>query len=156
MPTPTGTISMSDVNVELGRSSTTTISLNETVVRTLAGVASGTISMNDLRGKSSGPPSGTFSPDGGTTVGTAVYLSSDVSFEEAEIIITCTENATWNYTKTGSGGTEFVSVANGAVSSSIIFRLDTTSGIVTRTWNVTGVSGSNTRYWTVFLRTEYV
>ena len=153
MPTPTGTISMSDVNVELGRSSTTTISLNETVVRTLAGVASGTISMNDLRGKSSG---GTFSPDGGTTVGTAVYLSSDVAFEEAEIVISCNQNATWNYTKTGSGGTEFVSVANGAVSSSIIFRLDTTSGIVTRQWSVTGVAGSTTRYWTVNLRTEYV
>jgi hypothetical protein len=52
MPTPTGTIGLADVNVELGRSSTTTISLNETAVRTLAGIASGTISMNDLRGKS--------------------------------------------------------------------------------------------------------
>lgn len=52
MTTPTGTISLNDVNIELGRSGTTNISLNETAVRTLAGVASGTISMNDLRGKS--------------------------------------------------------------------------------------------------------
>jgi len=52
MPTPTGTISMANVNVELGLSSTTTISLNQTNVRALAGIASGTISMNDLRGKS--------------------------------------------------------------------------------------------------------
>ena len=51
MTTPTGTISMANVNVELGRSSTASINLNETDVRTLAGVASGTISMNDLRGK---------------------------------------------------------------------------------------------------------
>ena len=43
---------MSQVNTELGRSSTATISLNETAVRTLAGVASGTISMDNLRGKS--------------------------------------------------------------------------------------------------------
>jgi hypothetical protein len=49
---PTGTISMSQVNTELGRSSTATISLNESAVRTLAGVASGAISMNNLRGKS--------------------------------------------------------------------------------------------------------
>lgn len=55
MTTPTGTISLSDVNVELGRSSTANISMNESAVRTLAGVGgSGTaISMNDLRGKSS-------------------------------------------------------------------------------------------------------
>ncbi len=54
MTTPTGTISMSDVNVELGLSSTATISLNDTNVRLLAGVPSGTISMNDLRGKTIG------------------------------------------------------------------------------------------------------
>jgi hypothetical protein len=54
MTTPTGTISLSDVNVELGRSSTASINMNESAVRTLAGVGgSGTIiSMNDLRGKS--------------------------------------------------------------------------------------------------------
>lgn len=54
MTTPTGTISLNDVNVELGLSGTTTISMNQANVRTLAGVGgSGTIiSMNDLRGKS--------------------------------------------------------------------------------------------------------
>lgn len=52
MTLPTGTISMSQVNTELGRSATATISLGESAVRTLAGVASGAISMNDLRGKS--------------------------------------------------------------------------------------------------------
>lgn len=46
---------MSQVNTELGRSATATISLNESVVRTLAGVASGSISMSHLRGKSAAP-----------------------------------------------------------------------------------------------------
>jgi len=46
-----GSISLNDVNVELTLSGTTTISLNQTNVRSLAGVPSGTISMQDLRGK---------------------------------------------------------------------------------------------------------
>jgi len=53
MTLPTGTISMSQVNVELGLSATTTISLNQSNVRALAGVPSGTISMSNLQGKSS-------------------------------------------------------------------------------------------------------
>jgi len=55
MPTPTGTISLNDVNIELGRSSGANINMNDSAVRTLAGVGgSGTIiTMNDLRGKSS-------------------------------------------------------------------------------------------------------
>ena len=52
MTLPTGTISMSQVNTELGRSATASINLNESAVRSLAGVASGAISMNNLRGKS--------------------------------------------------------------------------------------------------------
>ena len=52
MTTPSGQISLNDVNVELGRSGTTTIALGDSNVRSLAGVASGAISMNNLRGKS--------------------------------------------------------------------------------------------------------
>lgn len=56
MTLPTGTISMSEVNAELGRASSATTSLDEKNVRTTAaqisgtGVLSGTISMNNLRG----------------------------------------------------------------------------------------------------------
>lgn len=54
MPTPTGQIGLSDVNVELSKSATALITLNDSDVRTLAQKpGSGTIiSMNDLRGKS--------------------------------------------------------------------------------------------------------
>ena len=51
MTLPSGTISLSQVNVELTLSATAQISLNQANVRTLAGVPSGTISMNNLRGK---------------------------------------------------------------------------------------------------------
>jgi hypothetical protein len=47
-----GAISLNNVNVELGRSGTASINMNETAVRTLAGKASGAISMSDFYGKS--------------------------------------------------------------------------------------------------------
>lgn len=57
MALPTsGVLTMSAVNTELGRAATTAISLNETAVRTLAGVPSGAISMSNLYGKSSVAP----------------------------------------------------------------------------------------------------
>lgn len=52
MTLPTGTISLSQVNVELGLSATAAISLNDAAVRALAGVPSGQIGMNNLQGKS--------------------------------------------------------------------------------------------------------
>ncbi len=47
-----GPISLGNVAVELGRTSTTTTSLGEAAVRSLAGVASGPISLSNLYGKS--------------------------------------------------------------------------------------------------------
>lgn len=52
MPTPSGTIGLSDVNAELGFSPTALISMNDAAVRTLAGVPTGTISMQNLQNKS--------------------------------------------------------------------------------------------------------
>lgn len=65
MTTPaSGTISVSQVSVEIGRAETATTSLGETAVRNLAGVASGTISMSNLHGKTGGGAGGTLSASG--------------------------------------------------------------------------------------------
>lgn len=54
-PLPSGTISLADVDVYLGAPATQLISLNDTPVRTLAGVPSGTIAMSNLQGKPGNP-----------------------------------------------------------------------------------------------------
>ena len=58
LPASPNTITMGQVNTELGLSATASISLNDAAVRTLAGVGgSGTIiSMSDLHGKSAAAP----------------------------------------------------------------------------------------------------
>lgn len=62
MTLPTsGAISLSQVNTELGLAANTAINLNQANVRSLAGVASGAISMSNLYGKSSLTLLGTFS-----------------------------------------------------------------------------------------------
>lgn len=48
-----GPLSASQINVELGRAAGAAFSLNDAAVRSLAGVASGTISMSNLHGKAS-------------------------------------------------------------------------------------------------------
>lgn len=51
-----GTISMAQIDVEIGRASNAVISLGESAVRTLAGVPSGPISLSQFYGKSSYTP----------------------------------------------------------------------------------------------------
>lgn len=76
----TGSISLSQVNVELGRAAAARISLGEAAVRSLAGVSSGTIRMSNLRGKSNV----TF-----TKSGTGRGMSY------AEVTFSCNVPATW-------------------------------------------------------------
>ena len=52
MTTPTGAIAASDINIELGRLTNASFSINDSLVRQLAGISSGPISFNNLRGRS--------------------------------------------------------------------------------------------------------
>lgn len=111
MTTPTGTISLNDVNVELNKSGTTLITLNDTDVRTLAGVASGAISMDNLRGKTNRVTlSYTFSSN---TANASLNLSAISGYISGKSDITVTINSgvylyatlTSNYGLNLSGGT---------------------------------------------------
>jgi hypothetical protein len=143
-----GAISLANVNTELGRSSTATISLGETAVRTLAGVASGAISLSNLYGKSNV----TFTPDGGTSAG-APALLSDTQMFSASVSIECSAQAVWTWSKTGSSFA-FASIASGQSNAIISFYLETETQYRTAVFNVTGVSGGVTRYYQVLLTVE--
>lgn len=148
MALPAGTISMSQVNTELGLSATAQISLNQAAVRTLAGVASGTISMNDLRGKSAV----TFTPDGGTTANAPVQLSDQQTFS-ASVSIQCSAQAVWTWSKTGHILAS-ASIASGQTNAIITFYLETETQYRTAVFNVTGVAGGVTRYYEVLVVAE--
>ena len=144
-----GAISLGNVNTELGRSSTAAISLGETVVRTLAGVSSGAIALSNLYSKSNV----SFSPDGGTSAGSAVALS-DFGMLDASVTITCTQSATWTWTKSGQGGS--ASVSSGGSATSITFSNSTTSfgGFKTAVYTVSATAAGITRYWSVTVSVE--
>ena len=151
MTLPTGQISMSQVNVELGLSSTAQISLNDSAVRSLAGVASGQISMDNLRGKSAG---GTFTPNGGTSSGSPLYIANNSATSAVTATITCSASATWTYVRTTAIGAGSVNVANGASATSITFTVGFGSTARQSIWSLTAVSGSTTRYYTIDLSTD--
>lgn len=96
-----GTISLSQVNVELGRAAGATISLGETAVRNLAGVPSGAISMSNLWGKSAYTPM-TLSYTGG--VGEAFGGCQTVSATATVSVAGGVGNFTYTWTRT-SGAT---------------------------------------------------
>jgi hypothetical protein len=83
-----GAISLNNVNVELGRSGTTAINMNETVVRTLAGKASGAISMSDFYGKSNATVTLEAAYGVFNTTGTPDASIVSISFESDGDIIT--------------------------------------------------------------------
>ena len=140
---------MSQVNTELGRSSTATISLGETAVRTLAGVASGAISMDNLRGKSNVA----FTPNGGTSAGARVPLS-DQGQLYASVTIDCTQSAVWTWS--GGGDGSYVTVASGGSATSIIFEVSASvfGGFAYASFTVQATAGGITRYWSVELTAE--
>lgn len=151
MPLPTtGAISLSAVAAEIGRAVGTAISLGETAVRNLAGVATGAISLSQLYGKSSV----SFSPAGGTSSGTAVYLSDWwAGGGSAQVTIFCSQSAVWTHSRSGSFGS--ASVASGGSGTSITFSLSNNGYTIRETtWYVSGSVGGITQYWTVNLVNE--
>jgi len=145
-----GSTAGESINLELGRSATAQSNLNESDLRTLAGVASGAISLSNFYGKANVA----FTPDGGASAGTAVFLSMMATYPDVvAVTIECNQSAIWTWTRSGSSGVS--SVASGDSSTSISFVMSSSSTqFRSTTYTVSATAGGITRYWSVQLETE--
>ena len=171
MPTPTGTISLANVNVELGYASTAYITMNDANVRTLAGVGgSGTIiSMDNLRGKtwvtlSAALPQ--YSPGSGYDINLTEYVYRlEPAYTECYVDIILRNDGTGAYRKgssfqatndftsftwkTGTGSVgdyyAYVTVSSGALSQGTTGTLLALS--TNRSWRVLAAGSSLGTYW---------
>jgi hypothetical protein len=95
-----GDISMSQVNTELGNSSTAQLSLNCSALRTLFGIASGAISLNDGHGKASGGSKLLLGPSGSYGYYTWIVPAGVTSVS----VLAQSPGKSGNYTAGGAGG----------------------------------------------------
>ena len=142
-----GTITFNNVNVELGVSGTTTRSLNDSAVRTLAAVPSGAISMSNLHGKSAytapvwNYAAGTHNPSAAGSV---------------SVTVTSTKTVTWTYSTSGDTGYLSISIGSGASATSLDMTLVTRPDFdvpdlfytTFATVTLSATDGTTTRNWT--------
>jgi hypothetical protein len=115
-----GAISLNDVNVELGLSGTAAITMNDSAVRTLFGVASGAIGMNSGYGKSNRAAiSYTYSASAAnpslnvTTIGGYVAGKSDITITvNAGVYLYSTSTGTPGLTLSGGSSGDTVTLVN--------------------------------------------
>lgn len=113
-----GSISLNQVNVELNRSGTQQISLGESAVRTLFGVASGAISMSDGYGKSNYQ---------------AQWTGSSIYYSNWGVV---TSGSNFYFRANGGNGTTLTAYTNGS------FTTGTSIGASTGDLNGIGYTGS--------------
>lgn len=127
-----GAISMSQVATELGISATG-LNLNDSRVRTLAGIPSGSISLNALHGKSNFPPLSVSAPNTSRTssaAGTGTLTTTSLATASGG---SGGYTYLWQFVS-GDTGTTVVSATN---NSGAFSRTVTTNDIWNSSWRIT-------------------
>lgn len=184
MTTPTGQIALSDVNVELGKSSTALITKNDTDVRTLANrpVPGSQISMDDLRGKTwdISRPTVTITRSGSGTViqGQTITITFSISepvtgFTSTDVVVTNgsisgfsgsgasytatftpTNNITANATISVAENSFLDANNNGNLSGSLTIPVDTIKPSISISRSGSGTIGTNQTATITFITSE--
>lgn len=142
-PTPSGTISMSDLNSALGQSSTTSISFNDSRVRFLANQDSGSVSMSNMRNKFYSDGSTgviTYYDDGKGTVLRYGTTSPRVFGASAYSQLTYDINNAQNYLVAGYWGSN---IGLG----SRTFRVQISNGVTTSNFNYVSMYNDGSNGW---------
>lgn len=109
---------------------------------------SGALALSKFYGTVKGP---IFTPDGGTSAGSAVAIGNS-GFTNTNRTISSNIPVVWTWTRTyGTVGS--VSVASGGTAASITFNVNS-SLPQTTVWSVSATGNGTTRYWTVTLSVE--
>lgn len=100
-----GTLAASQVNIELGKAAGATINMSDTVVRTLFGKSSGTISWSDGLGKSNNSAAPLVNPLNGVT-----FADTDPNYQYCDLrIIFKTDGSIAYYSDTQANGVVYFS-----------------------------------------------
>lgn len=143
---------MSQINTEFGRGNN--LNAYRGTSHSTGTFPSGAISFSDFYGRSIPASGGTFSPNGGASSGSRVSQYAFSYLGTASVTITCTQSATWTYSRL-SGSFGSANISSGASASSITFSMVAgNSSFRYSDWNLDATSGSNTRYWVIQLETE--
>jgi hypothetical protein len=135
----TGPLSMSQVNTELGRSSSANISLNEAAVRALAGVPSGAISFQDLRGKSA------FSVTADDVGNSGVTIAPDTAFSTSPNTTPVGGTAPYTYSWAYVSGDASITLNSAGIQNPTWERFFAVGDSVAAVWRVTATdANSNT------------
>ena len=154
---------MSQINAEFGRGNN--LNAYRGTSHASGTFPSGAISFSDFYGKSIPPSGGTFSPDGSTSSGSRVLVQDywyGGTNGSAFVSISCTQSASWTWTRVsgqfGAGqvdGSTLVASGSGTGNTASFILGTQFNGYRIAEFEVNATSGSNTRYWRVFLETEY-
>jgi hypothetical protein len=159
MPTlqSSGAISINDINAEFALGNNLNAYRGVTWYTDAGGsgtFSSGAISMNEFYSKRKTAPGGTFTPAGSTSSGSRTVVSGYAYASTASVTITCTQSATWTYSRT-SGTVGGANVTSGNSATSITFSMAAGSAVFRYSaWTLDATSGSNTRYFEIQLTTE--
>ena len=146
-----GALSASQIDTEIGRASNAAISLDESVVRGLAGVASGAISFSNFYGKTY--VTATYTPAAGSYSATDNGTYNGLS--GAFYAVSASASVPWTWTVSGNTAALTVVnqsntvIASGASATTVKFSLKAAATSTTRTSTITLQSGGKT--WTLTL-----